>query len=67
MIRRRNVVVLIPKEGNPWQPFSDSLEKFSDDIAVSPKFGSIVYWGAVQTKMILLNIGTEDPYVRGLT
>ncbi len=27
-----NVVVLIPKEGNPWQPLIDSLEKFSDDI-----------------------------------
>jgi len=27
-----NVVVLIPKEGNPWQPFIDSLDKFSDDI-----------------------------------
>jgi len=30
--RLSNVVVLIPKEGNPWQPFIDSLEKFSDDI-----------------------------------
>ena len=27
-----NVVVLIPKDGNRWQPFIDSLDKFSDDI-----------------------------------
>ncbi len=25
------VVVLIPKESDPWQPLVDSLEKFSDD------------------------------------
>ena len=27
-----NLVVLIPKEGNVWQPLVDSLEKFSDDM-----------------------------------
>jgi antitoxin VapB len=27
-----NVVMLIPKDGDPWQPLLDSLEKFSDDI-----------------------------------
>ncbi len=27
-----NVGVLIPKDGDPWQPFIDSLDKFSDDI-----------------------------------
>ena len=30
-----NVVVLIPKEGDPWQPLIDSLEKFSDDMFAS--------------------------------
>jgi antitoxin VapB len=25
------VVVLIPKDGDPWRPFIDSLDKFSDD------------------------------------
>ncbi len=24
-------VVLIPKDGNPWGPFIDSLDRFSDD------------------------------------
>ncbi len=27
-----NVVILIPKDEDPWQPLLDSLEKFSDDI-----------------------------------
>ena len=27
-----NVVVLIPKGGNPWQPLLDSLEQFSGEI-----------------------------------
>ena len=27
-----NVVVLIPKGADPWQPLIDSLENFSDDI-----------------------------------
>jgi antitoxin VapB len=27
-----NVVVLIPKGGDPWQPLIDSLDKFSDDL-----------------------------------
>ena len=27
-----SVVVLIPTEGNPWQPLVDSLEEFSDDL-----------------------------------
>ncbi len=25
------VVVLIPKDGDPWKPLVDSLDKFSDD------------------------------------
>ena len=25
------VVMLIPKNGDPWKPFVDSLEKFTDD------------------------------------
>ena len=25
------VVMLIPKDGDPWKPLVDSLEKFSDD------------------------------------
>lgn len=25
------VVVLIPKDGDPWKPLIDSLDKFSDD------------------------------------
>ena len=24
-------VVLVPKQGNPWQPLLDSLDQFSDD------------------------------------
>lgn len=27
-----NVVLLIPKGGDPWQPLIESLGKFSDDI-----------------------------------
>jgi antitoxin VapB len=27
-----NLVILIPKGGDPWQPLVDSLDKFSDDI-----------------------------------
>ena len=30
-----NVVILIPKEGDPWQPLIDSLEKFADDLFAS--------------------------------
>jgi antitoxin VapB len=31
-IKRINgVVMLIPKNGDPWGPFVDSLDKFSDD------------------------------------
>jgi antitoxin VapB len=26
-----NVVILIPKDGDPWQPLIDSLDRFSDD------------------------------------
>ena len=29
--RIKGMVMLIPKKGNPWQPFVDSLEKFSED------------------------------------
>jgi antitoxin VapB len=25
------IVVLIPKDGDPWKPFVDSLDKFSED------------------------------------
>ena len=25
------IVILIPKDADPWQPFVDSLTKFSDD------------------------------------
>lgn len=25
------IVVLIPKDADPWKPFVDSLDKFSDD------------------------------------
>ena len=25
------VVMLIPKQGDPWKPFVDSLDKFTDD------------------------------------
>jgi antitoxin VapB len=25
------IVMLIPKNGDPWKPFIDSLDKFSDD------------------------------------
>jgi len=25
------VVMLIPKDGDPWRPFIDSLDRFSDD------------------------------------
>jgi antitoxin VapB len=25
------VVILIPKDGDPWRPFIDSLDRFSDD------------------------------------
>jgi antitoxin VapB len=25
------IVMLIPKDGDPWQPFVDSLDKFSSD------------------------------------
>jgi len=27
----RQSVVLVPKQGNPWQPLLDSLDQFSDD------------------------------------
>jgi antitoxin VapB len=27
-----NIVLLIPKDDNPWQPLLDSLEMFSDDV-----------------------------------
>lgn len=27
-----NVVMLIPKGDDPWQPLIDSLDKFSDDV-----------------------------------
>ena len=30
-----NVVMLIPKGDDPWQPLIDSLDKFSDDIFAS--------------------------------
>jgi antitoxin VapB len=29
--RINGVVVLIPKDGNPWGSFIDSLDRFSDD------------------------------------
>ena len=29
--RISGVVMLIPKHGDPWKPFIDSLEKFTDD------------------------------------
>ena len=29
--RINGVVVLIPKNGNPWGPLLDSLDRFSDD------------------------------------
>jgi antitoxin VapB len=29
--RMDGVVVLIPKDGNPWGSFIDSLDRFSDD------------------------------------
>ena len=29
--RVNGIVMLIPKDENPWQPFISSLEKFSDD------------------------------------
>lgn len=29
--RVNGIVMLIPKDKNPWQPFFDSLDKFSDD------------------------------------
>jgi antitoxin VapB len=29
--RINGVVMLIPKDGDPWGPFVDSLDKFSDD------------------------------------
>ena len=29
--RIKGVVMLIPKKGNPWKPFIDSLDKFSED------------------------------------
>lgn len=29
--RINGVVVLIPKNGDPWGPFIDSLDRFSDD------------------------------------
>ncbi len=35
--RLSNVVVLIPKQGNPWQPLLDSLEKFSDEVFSSAR------------------------------
>jgi antitoxin VapB len=33
--RVAGVVMLIPKNGDPWKPFIDSLEKFSDDFMAS--------------------------------
>jgi antitoxin VapB len=27
-----NIVMLIPKQADPWQPLIDSLENFSDDV-----------------------------------
>jgi len=29
--RINGIVMLIPKNGDPWDPFIDSLDKFSDD------------------------------------
>jgi antitoxin VapB len=29
--RINGIVVLVPKSGDPWQPFVDSLNNFSDD------------------------------------
>lgn len=29
------VVVLIPKDEDPWKPLIDSLEKYSDDFSIS--------------------------------
>jgi antitoxin VapB len=29
------VVMLIPKDADPWKPFVDSLDKFSDDFMAS--------------------------------
>jgi antitoxin VapB len=29
--RLNGIVVLIPKDEDPWKPFLDSLDKFSDD------------------------------------
>jgi antitoxin VapB len=40
--RIKGVVMLIPKKGDPWQPFVDSLDKFSEDfISSRPDQGSL--------------------------
>jgi virulence-associated protein VagC len=40
--RIKGVVMLIPKKGDPWQPFVDSLDKFSEDFMSSrPDQGSL--------------------------
>lgn len=40
--RIKGIVMLIPKKGDPWQPFVDSLDKFSDDYMNSrPDQGSL--------------------------
>jgi antitoxin VapB len=40
--RIKGVVMLIPKKGDPWQTFVDSLDKFSEDFMSSrPDQGSL--------------------------
>jgi antitoxin VapB len=40
--RIKGVVMLIPKKGDPWQPFVDSLDKFSEDfMSIRPDQGSV--------------------------
>lgn len=40
--RIKGIVMLIPKKGDPWQPFVDSLDKFSEDFMSSrPDQGAV--------------------------
>ena len=40
--RIKGVVMLIPKKGDPWKPFVDSLDKFSDDfMSIRPDQGQV--------------------------
>ncbi len=40
--RISGVVMLIPKDADPWKPFVDSLDKFSEDyMSVRPSQGTL--------------------------